>query len=192
MADFLCCLFNISADPYKQFNFPSKKVLEPYQIKGDKPYFGRKSVSSNFLTVQGLKTMEKILFFLQAKFSDISYCPMLPRIVQMLLWYVPEKIALKIVLNLIEETENPSSSDSKQFIITSPLKAKALIRKSLSQVKGEFHKRNARKIVGEAIDELLTTIVPAEVISKSVPPTSVFRVSNIWARVYFWTRRGFI
>ena len=138
--------------------------------KNDKPYFGRQSITTNCLSTYGFQIMEDCLRSLERRFPNMTYCPILPRLVQLLLWYVPRETAVGIVTVLINETLSPSNPSCKKFICDTPDKTRMVIKQALGPLGHLGHKRNAQKIVREVIENLFVDVVTTEVISMQKIP----------------------
>lgn len=171
---FLFCMFNMKIAEYStnQDNFFSDEENE--KLKGiDKSLFGRNKITSNFLNTKGMLSLDKILHCLREEFPLLQYCPILPRVVQMLLWYVPEKVALKMASAMLDEnnksdTVNDMIRTSKaaniKYFSTNIKFTKGLKSFARKKCRIVADKKIANKILEDLIDNMCLQIIPVEVI----------------------------
>lgn len=137
-------------------------------------YFGRNKVTSNFLNTLGVKSMNKILYSIREEFPNLQYCPILPRVVQFFLWYIPEKLTLKMTITLLEENfklENASNfirfskSTGIKYFSTNLKFTKNLEKIALTLSKQIANKKIAKTVIEELIDNMCISVIPVEVFS---------------------------
>jgi hypothetical protein len=171
MTNLFCALFNIQAENFAEQNRVFTKE-ENDEVKAENEInFSRKKVTSNFLSTSGIKSMKTILHFISKKFTSIKYCPILPKVVQLFLWYVPEKVCLKIVESLLEEHfklekdtgPERNTKGTIKYFSTSLMYEKMLRKFALkgSKIGEDKHKVNA--LIEELIDNMCINVLPLEV-----------------------------
>ena len=173
MNDFLLKLFNFSQILYSTIRKPLSNLSD-----GDKSpvqrdiSLGKAKISSNMLNTTGIKSMQNIISKIRDEFPDLKYSPILSRLVQFFLWYVPQEIASKMIIILINEDNNqgiedPKVNDSKQqikFFSTNISHFKSLIKNSITFiVKDRIDKGRAKKFIGENIEDMFVSTIPAMV-----------------------------
>lgn len=166
VSEFLQCIFSI--DPANTMIADLRnysELIKTGHISGEKPHFGRQNISSNFLNTKGISAMYNALYTLQSEFPDIVYCPVLPRIVQILLWFIPSNKVVIIMRILINETLS-SEKNAKIFVYTSSNKIKILIKLALEQMKGNYNKKAYKKLAVQTINEFLIGVIQHEVWDK--------------------------
>ena len=157
-------LFSISLETENNKNLSYSVKENPKE----KPFFGRKEVSSNFLNTSGMTSMNHILCFVQAEFPNLAYCPLLPRVVQFFLWFVPEKIAKEMVIALLNE--NSSLKNKDKFFCCTPSQTKKIMKKVLFYLKPPYNKKTVKSVVIEAINNMFSGILRNEVSANQFLP----------------------
>jgi hypothetical protein len=155
------CLFNIKFSHQNLQNESLEPIVE-LRPWNNKPYFGRKTLSSNYLNMKGIESMHFILYEIEKKYPSLNYCPILPRLVQFLLWFLPKNSALMIADYIVADTlsDNPKSKD---YLFITPLRNKILIKCALFKIKDSTNAKPLKKIAGKVISEMFVGIVPCEV-----------------------------
>lgn len=133
--------------------------------------FGRNKISNTLLNAIGTDSHTKILNKIKENYPHIDYNPILPRIVQLLLWYVPEKPAYEMLVILIEfhcknEEENtikPENADIV-FFTTNIKTLKVLVDHPLTLLKIHNKRKLAKQIIKQMIIEMFVSIIPYHVI----------------------------
>ena len=171
--DFLFCLFSMKKVEYSTKQNTNFVEEENEKLKGiDKCLFGRNKITSNFLNTQGIQSMDKILFLLREEFPLIQYCPILPRVVQLLLWFVPEKVALRMAGALLNENsksdtingfERKSRVSVIKYFSTSIKTTKALKNTARGMCKVIADKKAANSVLEDLIDNMCVQVIPPEV-----------------------------
>ena len=145
---------------------------ENERLKGiDKQFFGRNKVTSNMLNMKGATSMNKILHLIRIDYPNLQYCPILPRVVQFFLWYVPEKVALKMVTFLLEENLKLEGASNIRATRTNAIKYfstnlkfnKYLKNLALGRCRQASNRKTVKGVLEEMIDNMCVTVVPAEV-----------------------------
>ena len=75
------------------------------------PLFSRRDLSNNCLSFQGSIACKRLLFIIRLSLSDLQVCPLLPRLVQLLLWYFRECEVYQIVYILAAESAERRKAD---------------------------------------------------------------------------------
>lgn len=171
-SSFLYSLFKMRIVDYQTSESTLFSEEENERLKGiDKQFFGRNKVTSNMLNMKGATAMNKILHLIRIDYPNLQYCPILPRVVQFFLWYVPEKVALKMVTFLLEENlklENSSGIRSTKinaikYFSTNLKFNKYLKNLALGKCRNAYNRKTVKGILEEMIDNMCVTVVPAEV-----------------------------
>lgn len=171
---FLFSLFKMRIVDYQTTESALFSEQENEQLKGiDKQFFGRNKVTSNMLNMKGATSMNKILHLIRQDYPNLQYCPILPRVVQFFLWYVPEKVALKMVNLLLEENlklENVSNirstkANAIKYFSTNLKFNKYLKVSALERCRNVYNKKIIKGILEEMIDNMCVTVLPAEVLT---------------------------
>jgi hypothetical protein len=146
---------------------------ENEKLRGiDKSYFGKNKVTSNMLNMKGITSMNKILHLVRLEYPSLQYCPILPRVVQFFLWFVPEKVSLKMTTLLLDEnlkTESflnmKSSRVTTVKYFSTNLKLNKYLRNvALQKCRNFQDKKKCKFLLEELIDNMCVTVLPAEVI----------------------------
>ena len=172
MKDFLIALFNISKHEVVKNKPNSLKSDVIDKAKNfENLYFGRIKITSNSLNSHGMDSLNKILMNIREQYANITYCPLLPRVIQFFLWYIPEKLTY-VMINLLIKENFRSDSDAKDQTIAKSASVKyfsttmqfsdSLVRIGLSS--NAKRNKKAKKIIAEMIDEMFVDIIPLEVI----------------------------
>ncbi|OMJ95687.1 hypothetical protein SteCoe_939 [Stentor coeruleus] len=162
VSEFLQCIFSI--DPANTMIADIRdysELVKTGHLNEEKPHFGRQNISSNFLNTKGITAMYNALYTLHNEFPDIVYCPVLPRIVQVLLWFIPSNKAVIIMKLLINESLS-SEKNAKIFVYTSSNKIKILLKLALEQMKGNYDKKAYKKLAMQTINEFLIGVIQHE------------------------------
>lgn len=172
-SDFLFCLFSMKKIEHSTSKDNYFTDEENEKLKGiDKCLFGRNKITSNFLNTEGIKSMDKILYLLREEFPMLQYCPILPKVVQLFLWFVPEKIALKMAGALLNENsksdtingyERTSKSSGIKYFSTSIKMTKDLKNFARGVCKVIANKKTANSILEDLIDNMCLQVIPPEV-----------------------------
>ena len=173
MNEFLLKLFNINKGLYSASKRPAS-----FQSDGDKSVIPRdtsilkEKLSSNLLNTTGIKSMQIVISNIREEFPDLKYCPILIRLVQFFLWYVPQELACKMIIILIKEDNSQVSEDTKANDSRSQVKLfstnishfKSLIKNSITfAVKDRIDTGRAKKFIGENIEDMFVSIIPSMV-----------------------------
>lgn len=146
---------------------------ENEKLRGiDKSYFGKNKVTSNMLNMKGIASMNKILHLIRIEYPNLQYCPILPRVIQFLLWFVPEKVSLKMATLLLDENlklenlshQRSSKNTTIKYFSTNLKFNKYLKNLALQKCKTAQDRRQAKLIMEELIDNMCVTVLPTEVI----------------------------
>jgi hypothetical protein len=160
MSEFLYCILGST----KEFNRNKAKDLSNEPLNE----FGRSGISSNMLNMDGMACLRRISGIIKSKYEDLNYCPLLPRIIQFFLWYVPEKSALNMALALLEqnfqEKDHEDSKTLQKFFITEPRHLKFAIRLIKAQIKKPI--KITKNLIDELLNDIFITVVPFEVTYK--------------------------
>jgi hypothetical protein len=175
MAQFLYKCFNMKSNLYSATEDLHFTQEENEKLKGiDKSYFGRNKVTSNFLNTKGIAAMTKILYKVREEFPNLQYCPVLPRVVQLFLWYLPEKVVLKMIVALLHENSKSEAAlglsrttkqTSVKYFSTHLKYSKTLKSHARSYSKSISNKKHANKIIEDLIDNMCVQVLPTEVIN---------------------------
>lgn len=117
------------------------------------------------LNTFGVASMQKILLKIHEEFSDLEYCPILPRVIQFFLWYVPEKVALKMVTLLIKKDISAEANlkveegNTVKFFSTSIISMKKLVKQGIPICKDVEEREKAKKIISELITEMFVNVL---------------------------------
>ena len=69
------------------------------------PLFGRKDLQNVFLTSLGIIGCKRMLFALKSTIQDLTICLLLPRIAQLLLWFLREHEAYQVLQVLVNDSK---------------------------------------------------------------------------------------
>ncbi|CAG9316964.1 unnamed protein product [Blepharisma stoltei] len=102
----------------------------------DDPLFGRKDLLNCFLTYRGATACKSILYVIHKKTSDIEVCLILPRVTQILLWFMKEHETYQILQVLIAESRNKEKCQNYSFHFPlTDFQHKKVVKKIFKRVK---------------------------------------------------------
>ena len=168
----LFSLFNINKSSFETEEEKNIKIEldEMAKINNDR-YFGRTKVSTNMMNMAGIKALHKILELIKEEYPSLQFCPILPRVIQFFLWFVPEKPAFLMVKLLLEHSSREGNEESKEknnkttvFFTKNIKDHKKFIKIALKLSKNVKNPIKAKLIIEEMINDMLTCVVPLEVI----------------------------
>ena len=173
MSKLLYKIFNMKYNLNSAFEDMHFTDEENEKLRGiDKSYFGKNKVTSNYLNTKGINAMSKILHRIREEFPNLQYCPILPRVVQLFLWYVPEKIVLKMVIALLDENSKSESAlrlsrtgkqSSVKYFSTHIKYNKTLKAQARAFCKNLQDKKHANKVIEDLLDNMCVQVIPTEV-----------------------------
>ena len=175
MKNFLLSLFNINAKDYSRDKSSINKSnpADIYRAQ-EHFYFGRAKLSSNMLSTHGIESLNNILKNFKEDYPNMTYCPLLPRVAQFFLWFVPPNIASIMIDLLIKETlkEDSSPKDARaskliptKFFSTNIQFSKSLVRMAMSTSKKDKKDKKVQKIISDMIEEMFVNSISVEVIT---------------------------
>lgn len=120
------------------------------------PFFGRKDLTNAFLTIQGIISCKRILYVVQNTMREVEVCLILPRFVQLLLWFLREHEVYQIASVLIQESK--TRENCPKFTFHFPLtllQHKQVARVVLQQVKLRIGKLNQDKMLKLVVKDMI-------------------------------------
>ena len=83
------------------------------------PLFGRKDMQNVFLTSVGIIGCKRVLHALKCTVTDVKICVLLPRVAQLLLWFMKEHEVFQVLLVLL--TESKEMQECEKFSYYFPM-----------------------------------------------------------------------
>jgi len=104
------------------------------------PLFGRANINNAFLTYEGVEVSKRILYLIRQKYDTIECCLILPRVAQILLWFLEDYEVYAVLCTLIQDSQMNQESPYLNFVFPfTLLKHKQMVREVRNLLKYEFN-----------------------------------------------------
>lgn len=136
-------LFNSDA-AHKEFKESLARISPLINFKdlapSMEPLFGRTNINNAFLTYEGVEACKRILYLIREKYDMIECCLILPRVAQILLWFLEDYEVYAVLCTLIQDSQMHQESPYFSFVFPFTLvKHKQMVREVRKLLKNECY-----------------------------------------------------
>jgi hypothetical protein len=134
-------LFNSDA-AHKEFQESLDRISPLINFKdlapSMEPLFGRTNINNAFLTYEGVEVSKRVLYLIREKYNMIECCLILPRVAQILLWFLEDYEVYAVLCTLIQDSQMHQESPYFSFVFPFTLvKHKQMVREVRNLLKYE-------------------------------------------------------
>lgn len=100
------------------------------------PLFGRKELQNVFLTSVGMIGCKRVLFALKSTIEDVKVCMLLPRVTQLLLWFMREHEVFQVVQVLVNESKIRQDCEKHSYFFPFSLEKQKQVAMAIAGLAG--------------------------------------------------------